>query len=180
MPGGTFYFTLVTAGRTPFLCNDRARPLLRSAIERCRAQWPFTIDCFVLMPDHFHTILTLPSGDTDYSKRLAWIKRTFTIGWLADGGAERAVTGAQHTARRRGVWQPRFWEHVVRSPDDRNRLFDYIHYNPVKHGYVKCPKDWPYSSFHRFVKEGYYDLNWCCGEDIPPPTWDDIKDILGE
>jgi putative transposase len=180
VPGGTFYLTLVTAGRMPFLCDDLARPLLRAAIEQCRARWPFAIDCFVLMPDHLHWIWTLPEDDTAYSARVAWIKRTFTAGWTAAGGAERAVTAAQHGGRRRGVWQPRFWEHVVRSPEDRNRLFDYVHFNPVKHGYVKCPKDWPYSSFHRFVREGFYERDWGCVEGGAPPTWEDIEDILGE
>jgi putative transposase len=43
---------------------------------------------------------------------------------------------------------------------------DYIHYNPVKHGYVTTVKDWPYSSFHRQVREGIYYLNWAADEDV--------------
>jgi putative transposase len=161
-PGGTFFFTVVTRDRQPIHCTDRARPLLRRAIHLCRERWPFDVDGFILMPDHLHSMWTLPEDDTDYSRRLAWIKREFTSSWLAAGGEEAIPLNGHFHQRRRGVWQPRFWEHTIRDEDDRNRHLDYMHYNPVKHGYAECPHDWPYSSFHRQVTLQNYPRDWQC------------------
>jgi putative transposase len=138
-PGGTFFFTLVTHGRARFLCDELARTLLRRAIDDCRAAAPFEVDAFVLLPDHLHTMWTPPAGDGDFSTRWMRIKRSFTCGWLAAGGREGAVSDSRRRNRRRGVWQRRFWEHVIRDPTDYQRHLDYIHYNPVKHKLARCP-----------------------------------------
>lgn len=66
------------------------------------------------------------------------------------------------------MWQPRYYEHTIRNEDDLNEHLDYIHYNPVKHGLTTCPKDWNWSSFHRYVKDGIYPIDWCCGNEPPP------------
>jgi hypothetical protein len=79
------------------------------------------------------------------------------------------VSPAKRLGRRRGVWQRRFWEHVIRSEDDLAAHCDYIHFNPVKHGLARCPRDWPYSSFPRIVAAGDYDPDWGCGSFPPPP-----------
>ena len=60
----------------------------------------------------------------------------------------------------RGVWQRRYWEHTARDDEDLRRHVDYIHYNPVKHGHAATAADWPYSSFHRYVREGVYPADW--------------------
>jgi putative transposase len=60
----------------------------------------------------------------------------------------------------RGIWQRRYWEHLIRDEDDYAHHVDYIHYNPVKHGYVERAADWPYSSIHRFIKRGVVSLDW--------------------
>ncbi|MGF1957730.1 transposase, partial [Enterococcus casseliflavus] len=70
--------------------------------------------------------------------------------------------------------QRRFWEHVVEDEDDFQTHFDYIHYNPVKHQLVKCPKDWGPSSFHRWVKRGVYPPDWACDKHSPPSFPDTI------
>jgi putative transposase len=167
-PGGTFFFTLVTYRRARFLCDDLARPLLHRAIDACRAVSPFRIDAFVLLPDHLHAIWTLPDGDASFSTRWARIKRSFTLSWTAAGGWEGAISDSRRDNRRRGVWQRRFWEHVVLDETDLERHFNYIHYNPVKHGLARCPDAWRWSSFHRLVREGVYDPKWCCGCDGTP------------
>ena len=180
--GGTLFFTLVTAGRKPIFCDPFARQALRGALLGCKARWPFRCDAIVLMPDHFHTIWTLPPGDTDYSRRWAWIKREFTCAWLGAGGAEEARTPGMRRGRRRGVLQPRFWEHVIRDERDFARHLDYIHYNPVKHGLVRCPHDWPHSSFHRWVARALYVGSWCCGcrGGAVPPDFGGIGTAAGE
>ena len=177
VPGGTFFFTVVTYDRTPFLCSDLARPILRRAIAECRQRWPFQIDAFVLLPDHLHAIWTLPAFDADFSRRWAWIKKTFTQRWRDAGGAEGAVGIGKRRDRRGGVWQQRFWEHTCVDADDLKNHVEYIHYNPVKHGYVNCPHAWPYSSFHRWVAEGVYPADWQCvceGGHVTPPTFDGL------
>ena len=164
-PGGTFFFTLVTYGRRRFLCDDLARTLLREAIDACRVAKPFTIEGFVLLPDHLHALWTLPPGDADFSSRWMRIKRRFTRGWIAAGAWEGAVSDSRRRNRRRGVWQRRFWEHVIRDRDDFERHLNYIHYNPVKHHMATCPHAWPWSSFHRLVQNRVYRPAWCCGCD---------------
>lgn len=159
--GGTFFFTVVTNRRRPILVSDLARSLLRGAIDDTRRRFPFTIEAFVLLPDHLHTIWRLPDEDSDYSKRWALIKKQFSQQWIAAGGQVSSVTNAQQRAGRVGVWQPRFWEHVVRATDFAN-IVEYIHLNPVKHGHARCPHEWPWSSFHRWVREGRSRADCCC------------------
>jgi putative transposase len=60
----------------------------------------------------------------------------------------------------RGVWQRRFWEHVIRDEADYARHIDYVHWNPLKHGLVQRLVDWPYSSFHRYVRLGMLPVDW--------------------
>jgi putative transposase len=155
-----YFFTLVTEGRAPILTGPVARRLLRRAFADCRSRWPFRIEAIVLLPDHLHTVWSLPRGDAAYSPRWAWIKKEFTKSWVAESGAEEAVSVSRHRNRRKGVWQRRFWEHCIEDEDDLERHYDYIHYNPVKHGLVLAPRDWSYSSFHRFVKLGAYPAEW--------------------
>jgi putative transposase len=133
-----------------------------------REDAPFATVAIVLLPDHLHVIWTLPPGDADYPRRWQAIKAKFTSRWLASGGEEEQVTPGYQRQRRRGVWQPRFMEHTIRDERDLHHHADYIHYNPVKHGYVRCPKDWPWSSFHRYVESGDYPLDWGCQERAPP------------
>ena len=160
VPGGSFFFTVVTERHAPILCTDTSRIFLRTAIRECRQRWPFRIDAMVLPGNHLHAIWTLPEGDTRYSARWGWIKKEFTKAYLAAGGNEQARSGSRIRQRRRGVLQRRFWEHALRDEEDYARHFDYIHYNPVKHGYVESVQDWPYSTFHRWVKHGVYPQLW--------------------
>jgi putative transposase len=125
----------------------------------------FETVAIVLLPDHLHVIWTLPRGDDDYPSRWQAIKAKFTSQWLAAGGEEHDVTRGY---RRRGVWQPRFMEHAIRDEQDLHNHADYIHYNPVKHGYVQAPRDWPWSSFHRYVRSGDYPVDWGCAHERPP------------
>jgi len=179
VPGGSFFFTVVTDRRRPLFSDAEARRLLGEKIRACQAEWPFTINAIVLLPDHLHAIWSLPPGDDAYPTRWAWIKKEFTKAWLANGGAETVISAGRSREERRGVWQPRFWEHTLESEDDFERHFDYIHYNPRKHGYVACPADWPSSSFHRWVAAGVYPPDWACTsrDDL---NFDDIADSVGD
>ncbi|MEX0978071.1 MAG: transposase [Pirellulales bacterium] len=162
---GTYFFTVVTASRAPLFSQNRARRLLGTVMRNCFARRPVHVIAQVLLPEHLHAIWALPSGDNDYSTRWRWIKREFTRTWLAAGGDEQLPSEARRRERRRGVWQRRFWEHTIRDERDLEAHFDYIHYNPVKHGLVHSPRDWPWSTFHRWVRAGHYNLTWAAAPD---------------
>ena len=143
VPGGTYFFTVCLAVRGGDLLV-REVGALREAVRATRAERPFGIGAFVVLPDHLHCVWTLPEGDSDYPVRWRLIKARFS---RAVPMAERRPS--QIARRERGVWQRRYWEHVVRDEDDYARCVAYCWTNPVKHGFVAEPKDWRWSSFHR-------------------------------
>ena len=167
VPGGTFFFTLKTEHNAPIFSDPEHVKRLGAILRDARAHWPYTTHAIVVLPDHLHAIWSLPSGDTNYSTRWAWIKKEFTRQFLSADGEEQPTSLSRQKNRRRGVWQRRFWEHTIESEADFDAHFDYIHWNPVKHGYVECPGQWQYSSFHRWVSEGAYSHNWGCGSKPP-------------
>ncbi len=139
-PGGTYFFTLVSEGRKPIFTTEIGRATLRVGLKACRERWPFSMPAIVLMPDHVHMLWSLPETDSDYPRRMAW---------LAAGGEEQWISGSRRSDRRRGVLQRRYWEHLILDERDYERLFDYIHFNPVKHGHVAWVADWPRCVSHR-------------------------------
>lgn len=158
VPGGTYFFTVS-------LLNRRADTLvrhidaLREAVRLTRQERPFHIDAWVVLPDHMHCVWTLPPGDDDFSNRWKAIKVRFV----------RAVPQTEHRSKvriakgERGAWQRRFWEHAIRNEEDYARHVDYVHWNPMKHGLVGRLADWPYSSFHRYVRFGLLPPDWAGG-----------------
>jgi putative transposase len=120
------------------------------------------------MSDHLHTIWTLPKGDKDYGKRVGLIKANFSKQAKVWFHNESLMNPSRRDRRETTIWQRRFWEHTIRDEEDLARHFDYIHYNPVKHGLVPRVREWPYSSFHRLVRRKIYPIDW--GE---PVTFDD-------
>ncbi len=177
VPGGTYFFTLVTEGREPVFAAEEARRLLHDAVAACGRRRPFLLDAGVLLLDHLHLLLTLPPGDTDFSTRLASIKACFTHSFLASGGVEQPRSESRVHKRRRGIWQRWFWEHHIRDIGDRNRHLDYIHYNGVKHRLATCPHAWPFSSFERYVRARVYQSEWQCtcnGRACTPPSFEGL------
>ena len=169
VPGGTFFFTVVTHLRRPILTTDLGRRCLREAINTVKDSHPFELFANVLLPDHWHCVWMLPRGDDRYPLRWMRIKEEFTKRWLAGGGDEAPQSESRSRHRLRGIWQKRYWEHTVRDEEDLERCVDYIHWNPRKHGLVTRVRDWEWSSFHRFVEAGQYDINW--GGTDPTPGW---------
>lgn len=165
VPGGTYFFTVVAYRRRQFLTEAGSRHFLRQALRHVQGRWPFDILALVLLSDHFHAVWTLPPDDDRYSLRMQKVKEQFTRAFLAGGGKELPVTPSEKAHGHRGVWQGRFWEHTVRDEADLKRCVDYVHWNPVKHGYVRRVAGYPWSSFHRYVRLGEYAGNW--GEEDP-------------
>jgi len=158
------FFTVVTYNRQRFLCQPENVELLRNAFRYVMKQHPFKIDSFVLLPEHLHCIWTLPQGDDNYSTRWQLVKSYFSR--HCESLYQEGVSVSREKRKGRLVWQNRFWEHVIRDDDDFAKHVDYIHYNPVKHGLVRSPKDWEYSSFKRYVQVGMYDEMWGEGQEI--------------
>jgi len=161
VPGGTFFFTVALLERRRRLLTENIDDL-RAVFSGARRRRPFRIDAIVVLPDHLHCIWTLPPGDSDFSARWHDIKARF---------AARVPKGERLSARRekkgeRGIWQRRFWEHVIRDETDFERHADYIHYNPVKHGHVGSVAEWPYSSFRRYVAHGIFPSSWAASDDV--------------
>ncbi|MFI5387519.1 MAG: REP-associated tyrosine transposase [Fimbriimonadales bacterium] len=179
VPGGTFFFTLVTAERAPLFAAAAARTLLGVKMREQRGGAPFETVAAVLLHDHLHVIWTLPPGDSEYPDRWQAIKATFTAEWLSYGSEEQPVSQGYRRQRRRGIWQPRFIEHTIHDEEDLLHHADYIHYNPVKHAYVRRPRDWPWSSFHRYVLAGDYPPDWGCAE-LASPDFGDVDEGLIE
>lgn len=152
--GGTFFFTLVTNSRKPFFNHSKIRFHLKQAIIKVKLELPFNIPAQVLLPDHWHFILTLPQSDINYSKRIGRIKALTTKMLNLDPDINIPES----------IWQKRFWEHQIRDELDFQKHLDYIHINPVKHGLTKSVKDWPYSTFHKYYESGLYPNGW--GEEL--------------
>lgn len=164
IPGGTYFFTVVTYKRQPFLTDARCQKNLADVIREVQLTHPFTLDACVFLSDHCHCVWTLPEGDTDYSKRWGLIKARFSKQAKPFLEKEGFCPEARSRKREVAIWQKRFWEHVIRDDADLRTHLDYIHYNPVKHGFVEQVQDWPHSSFHPFVSQGMYDVDW--GENV--------------
>ncbi len=150
VPGGCYFFTVVTYERRRLFAETHNVDLLREAFAHTKSRRPFSMDAIVILPDHLHCVWRLPEGDTDFSGRWRAIKQFVS----------RRIDAPRSPRGEKLVWQRRFWEHLIRDEEDWRRHVDYIHFNPVKHGLVHAPEDWPYSSFPRAVENGWYRTGW--------------------
>jgi putative transposase len=154
VPGGCYFFTLTLANRrSSALVQEVAA--LRAAFRRARRERPFSIDAIVVLPDHLHAIWTLPPADAEYSGRWRLIKTLFSKHLISAGGGTQCYRNGELA-----LWQRRYWEHTIRSDDDFSHDVDYIHFNPVKHALVSRARDWPCSSFHRYVRQVLLPNDW--------------------
>lgn len=151
---GRFFITATLNDRSSRALVDHIGAL-RVALRLTRRRYPFGIDAMVVLPDHLHIIMTLPNGDSGFSIRWSLIKRRFTHALLSTG-----TRLPRHRNGEAALWQRRFWEHTIRDDRDFERHIDYIHFNPVKHGLVGRVLDWPYSSFHGYVRLGVLPQDW--------------------
>lgn len=129
---------------------------LKIAIQETKTRYPFEIVALCILPEHVHLVMQLPENQANFSHRVRLIKSLF---------CQKIAQKISLTKNSRGeydVWQPRFWEHMIRNELDLKRCVDYVYYNPVKHGWVAEVKNWPYSSFHRDVRRGLLTEDWGC------------------
>ncbi|MDD5759080.1 MAG: transposase [Desulfobulbaceae bacterium] len=166
----TLFFTVLIYLRHSILCDKPVRDALREAIAKTRTNWPFVIDAWVLLPEHLHCIWTLPPGDADFSTRWNLIKRRTSQALKANYFTDSLMTASKLNRRELTFWQRRYWEHRIRDERDFEHHVDYIHYNPVNHGHATSPRDWCYSSIHRYVENRVYPPDWGVGEPIRTPV----------
>lgn len=181
--GGTVFLTLVTYQRQPIFNNPENIAKLRNAVAIVRKEMPFEIVGAVVLPDHIHFIWTLPVNDDNYSKRVGRIKVKFTQSLRGTANLPKDVSNSRQKHRESNVWHRRFWEHTIRDELDFENHLNYIHYNPVKHGFVSCPHFWDYSSFEKWVKKDAYPGDWCCacnGKEVKIPDFSTIEEFIGE
>ncbi len=159
LSGGTYFFTvnLLQRHNNDLLVTHINE--LRHVVNDVKTRFPFKIHAWVVLPEHLHCIWELPPSDADFATRWRLIKMNFSksLPKIEHRNEVRQRRGE------RGIWQRRYWEHLIRDEADYCAHMDYVHINPVKHGYVACVKDWPYSTFHRLVKEGMYAIDWAGG-----------------
>ena len=161
-PGATWFFTVNLLQRQGNDLLVRHIDRLRQCVAEEKARRPFQILAWVVLPEHMHWLWRLPADDADFSTRRRRIKTAFSKGLPATEyrSPVRLAKGE------RGIWQRRFWEHQIRDQEDLARHMDYIHFNPVKHGWCAAPANWPHSSFLQHVEKRHYTRNWAAGGDI--------------
>ncbi len=154
--GGTYFFTVNLLERRGNDLLVRRLDLLKHAVVDTARWRRFRVDAWVVLPEHLHCIATLPPGDSDFASRWRRIKKTFS--------KQIPVTEHRSAVRQRrgerGIWQRRYWEHLIRDEADYRNHVDYIHYNPVKHRLVQRATDWPHSSLHRHIRRGLLPPDW--------------------
>jgi len=150
------FITVVTYRRNKILINNIEK--LRESFKKAKNKYQFEIFGIVILPDHFH-ILLKPEIANEFSKIIGSIKSSFTK-IISKDCIDNDISVSRIKRKEKGVWQRRFYEHTIRNEEELYGYLDYIHYNPVKHGYVKNVRDWEYSSFHKFVKQRWYEINW--------------------
>ncbi|WP_377508115.1 transposase [Octadecabacter sp. R77987] len=153
VPGATYFFTARLLDRRSDLLL-REVGLLRNAVALTRKRWPFQIDAAAVLPDLVHMIWVMPADDADFSKRWRLLKSAFSrhVPPAANLPASYAARGEK------GIWQRRFWEHMIRDAADLARHRRMIHAAPVTAGLVARPQDWPFSSVHRDGVTGRHAL----------------------
>jgi putative transposase len=152
--GGTFFFTVNLYDRQSAVLIDHV-DAFRAIVREVKDKHPFRIDAMVVLPEHWHAVWTMPVDDVDYAKRIRLIKGQFT--------KHLVQIGVPITRNARGeynVWQQRYWEHTIRDDRDFENHINYVHINPVKHGYVQRASDWPHSTIHLFIERGILSVDW--------------------
>lgn len=158
--GATYFFTVNL--------NDRSKAILvteidklRVAINQVKQRHPFKLDAMVVLPEHLHALITLPEGDSDFANRWMLIK----AGFSRQIPNTEFINNSRASKKERGIWQRRYWEHLIRDDEDYRHHVNYIHINPVKHGHVNRAVDWPYSTIHHYIAQGLLQPDWGCSVD---------------
>jgi len=150
------FITQVTNDRIGYLESTKNLDIFWETLRNVQKNHPFKLLAYVILPDHFHFLMRVDDDHGDFSKIMHSLKRNFTINFKRFYSVENSAT----------LWQRGFWDHIIRDENDLEKHFDYIHWNPVKHGYVKLPEDWQQSTYNFWCKKGFYEGGWGA-DDVP-------------
>lgn len=164
IPNAIVFITQVVDRRTPVFREERYVDLLRTILGNVKILHPFVMLGYVFLYDHFH-LLIRPTGASNFSDIMHSLKPNFTKEYKDLIG----VTGSMR------FWQKGFWDHIIRDEIDFQRHLDYIHYNPVRHGYAACPHAWQFSTFRRWISFGVYEPDWGCICDGAKPDLSSLR-----
>ena len=162
--GGTYFFTVNLLQRGDNDLHVKHINILRNVVKKVKNKHPFIIHGWVVLPDHFHCVIELPAEEIDFALRLRLIKSGFS----------KAIPATEYRSEirvkrgERGIWQRRYWEHLIKNDADYQAHMDYVHINPLKHGLVRHVQAWQYSTFHRWVRLGVYPENWAADIELLP------------
>jgi len=154
IPNSITFITCVTRDRYPYLKSKSDIDLFFSTLARVKEIKPFELMAYVVLPDHFHWLMKVDQSSGNFSKVMHSIKRNFTQNYKQAHNVQKSIS----------IWQRGFWDHVIRDERDLEIHLDYIHWNPIKHGCVNKPSNWPYSTYRDWEGMGIYDLGWGCVE----------------
>ncbi len=154
IPDAPVFITAVCYNRKPFLQDEQDKQVLLEVMREVKGSKPFSMVAYAIMDNHFHWII-VPGPTHDFSQIMQAVKVRFTDRYKRNNGIESETR----------IWQQRFWDHVIRDHEDMQRHIEYIHYNPVKHGRLKSPFDYQWSSFRTYVDRGYYPKEWASIEE---------------
>lgn len=162
VPNTYLHIIITSYERKPVFINNIN--ILRTAFKNTMHLYKYEIIAICVLPDHIHLILH-PDDINNYPKIISSIKHYFSrnVGQVCP--TDELKLGYKNK-REKGIFQRRYWEHTIRDEEELNNQINYIHYNPVKHGYVQNVISWKYSSFHKFVKQGLYEESWGSFKDI--------------
>ena len=156
--GVSYFFTVALTDRRSDLLVQEI-DALRAAYVSVQRSRPFECGAFVVLPDHLHAVWTLPPDDHDCFTRWQLLKVQATMR-VRDRGR---MTPSKTRKREAGVWQRRFWEHMIRDEADYATHVRYCWANPVKHGWAETPAARPHSSLHRDILRGVVPTEWSGG-----------------
>ncbi|MFA5420398.1 MAG: transposase [Bacteroidales bacterium] len=154
IPNSCVFITVVTKNRIPYFNSRENQDIYLKTLEIVKTLYSFELLAFVILPDHFHWIIHPMDDQNNFSQVVHSFKRNCTNNFKVLHSISDSFS----------LWQQRFWDHVIRDEIDMKNHLDYIHWNPVKHNIVSVPDDYSLSSFHEFVKQGWYPPNWGEGE----------------
>jgi len=157
VPRAVVFITSVTHDRRHIFDREENVSLLFETMRNVQAIRPYDLLAYVILPDHLHFLMRTDTK-TNFSQVMKSINWNYTRNYKK---AHRITTSTR-------LWQARFWDHIIRDERDLATHFDYIHYNPVKHGHALRPEDWSRSTYGHWLESGYYEVGW--GHSEPETT----------
>jgi putative transposase len=154
-PDAIYFIVAVTQDRQPVFAEQANIDLLRETMRQVKILHPFAMHAYAFMPEHLHLLIFVPERSN-----ISAVMQSIEWNYTRNYKAARGITASTH------LWQRGFWDHVIRDDDDLQWHMDYIHYNPVKHGLTRRPLDYAHTSFHEYVRRGWYEPDWGC-DDMP-------------